>query len=68
MARPLGRVLPSPRVWVFLALLAVIALVACGSGAAPCRLMRPAAVALTLAAATLSLFDAPRPPRAPDEG
>ena len=63
MARRLPtRYLPSPRIWVFFALLAAIAYVACGSGAVSCQVTRPVGIVATLLAAALSMFDAPRPP------
>lgn len=64
----MARRLPSPRVWVLFALLAVIAYVACGSGAVSCQIARPAGVAATVLAAVISLFDAPRPTSDPVEG
>lgn len=70
MARRLplpARYLPSPRIWVLLALFAAIAYVACGTGAVPCDIARPAGIVATVLAAAISLFDAPRPPSGPDE-
>ena len=57
-----ARYLPSPRIWVFFALLAVIGYVACGSGAVRCDIARPVGIVATLLAAVISLFDATRPP------
>lgn len=69
MARRLpARYLPSPRIWVFFALLAVIGFVACGSGAVACSVARPVAIAATVLATVISLFDAPRPPSDPVGG
>ncbi|TAJ16535.1 MAG: hypothetical protein EPO65_13080 [Dehalococcoidia bacterium] len=63
MARRLpARFVPSPRIWVLFALLAAIGYVACGAGAVPCHLARPAAIVATVLATVISLFDAPRPP------
>ena len=63
MARCLpARYLPSPRIWVFFALLAAIGYVACGSGAVRCDIARPVGIVATLLAAVVSMFDAPRPP------
>ena len=45
------------RLWILLAIGVVLALVACRTGAAPCAVMRPLAVVLTLAAAAASLLD-----------
>lgn len=55
------RYLPSPRIWVFFALLAVIGYVACGSGAVACDVARPAAIVATVLATVISFFDNPRP-------
>ena len=46
------------RLWILLFAGVVIALAACLTGAAPCALMRPLAVVLTLAAAAASFLDA----------
>ena len=56
-----ARYIPSPRIWVFFALLAVIGFVACGSGAVACNIARPAAIVATVLATVISFFDNPRP-------
>ena len=45
------------RVWVLFALVTVLTLSACATGAAPCSVMRPLSVVSTLLAAAISLFD-----------
>ncbi len=45
------------RVWVLFALVTVLALAACATGAAPCAIMRPLSVVTTLLAAGIALFD-----------
>ena len=62
-----ARYLPSPRIWVFFALLAVIGYVACGSGAVRCDIARPVGIVATVLATVLSMFDAARPPSGPAE-
>ena len=56
-----ARCIPSPRIWVFFALLAVIGYVACGSGAVACNVARPIAIGATVLATVISFFDNPRP-------
>lgn len=57
-----ARYIPSPRIWVFFALLALIGFAACGSGAVRCDIARPCAIVATVLATVISFFDAPRPP------
>ncbi len=57
-----ARYVPSPRIWVFFALIAVIGFVACGSGAVACSISRPVAIVAVALATVISFFDEPRPP------
>ncbi len=47
--------------WVLLALVAALAFVACGTGAIACTIGRPIGLVAALAAAGISVFDAPSP-------
>ena len=51
------------RIWVLFALVTVLALTACATGAAPCAVMKPLSVVSTLLAAGISLFDGTPQPR-----
>lgn len=51
--------IPVARVWVLLALVAVLAFAACATGAMSCAIGRPLGLSAALGAALVSLFDAP---------